>query len=65
MGIYEMGSGDVVSAVCYTMYNIYLYLCTQTAETTSPEPFSCFFVLSKNILNLLKGCEGLKRVMVG
>ena len=29
-GIHEKGSGDVVSAVCYT---IYLPLCTQTAET--------------------------------
>ena len=36
-GIHEKGSGNVVSAVCYT---IYIFLCTQTAETTSPEPFS-------------------------
>ena len=32
--------GDVVSAVCYTIYTFYLFLCRQTAETTSPEPFS-------------------------
>ena len=39
------GSGDVVSAVCYTIYIYYLYisLCTQTAETTSPVPFFCEF----------------------
>ena len=37
-GIHERGSGDVVSAVCYTIQPIYLSLCTQTAETTSPEP---------------------------
>ena len=34
-GIREKGSGDVVSAVCYTIYTINLSLCTQTAETTS------------------------------
>ena len=34
-GIHEKGSGDVVSAVCYTIYSIYLSLCIQTAETTS------------------------------
>ena len=34
------GSGDVVSAVCYIMYTIYQSLCTQTADSTSPEPFS-------------------------
>ena len=39
-GIHEKGSGDVVSAIFYTTYNIYLSLFTQTAETTSPEPFS-------------------------
>ena len=38
--IHEKGSGDVVSAVCYTIYTIYLSLFTQTAETTSYEPFS-------------------------
>ena len=31
---------DVVLAVCYTVHIIYISLCTQTAETTSPEPFS-------------------------
>ena len=41
-GIHEEGSGDVVSAVCYTIYTIYLTLCAQTAETTSPEPFREF-----------------------
>ena len=25
---------------CYSLYNIYISLCTQTAETTSPEPLS-------------------------
>ena len=39
-GIPEKGSGDVVSAVCYTVYTIYLYRCIRTAETASPEPFS-------------------------
>ena len=39
-GIHEKGSWDVVSAVCYTIETIYLSLCTQTAETASPEPFS-------------------------
>ena len=39
-GIHEKGSGDVVSAICYTIYTIYLSLCTPTAETTSPETFS-------------------------
>ena len=39
-GIPEKGSGDVVSAVRYTVYTIYLYRCIRTAETTSPEPFS-------------------------
>ena len=29
------GSGDVASAVCYTIYTIYRSLCTQTAETPS------------------------------
>ena len=39
-GIHEKGSGDGVSAVCYTIYTINISLCTQTAETTiSPEPF--------------------------
>ena len=36
-----MGSGDVVSAVCYTIYTKYLSLCTQTAETI-PNPFREF-----------------------
>ena len=39
-GIHEKGSDDVVSAICYTKYTIYLSLCTQTAETASPDPFS-------------------------
>ena len=39
-GIHEKGSGVVVSAVCYTIYTIYLSLCTKTAETTSLEPIS-------------------------
>ena len=39
-GIHEKGSGDVVSTACYTIYTIYIFLCTQTAETTYPEPFS-------------------------
>ena len=39
-GIHEKGSEDVVSAVCYIIYTIYLSICTQTDETTSPEPFS-------------------------
>ena len=30
-GIHEKGSGDVVSAVCYTIYTTYLSLCTQTS----------------------------------
>ena len=38
MGIDEKGSGDVVSAVCYTMYSFF-FLWKQTAETTSLEPF--------------------------
>ena len=29
-----------ISAVCYTICTIFLYLCLQTAETKSPEPFS-------------------------
>ena len=43
-GIHEKGSGDVVSAVIYT---IYLSLSTQTAETTSPESFC--EILYKNV----------------
>ena len=35
--IHKKGSDDVASDVCYTIYTIYLSLCTQTAETTSPE----------------------------
>ena len=38
-GIHEKGSGDVVSAVCYTRYTIYPSFCTQTAETSPSEPF--------------------------
>ena len=33
----KKGSGDDVLTVCYTNY---ISRCTQTAETTSPEPFS-------------------------
>ena len=40
-GIHVKGSGDVVSAVCSTIIIIYPSLGTQTAETTSPKPFSC------------------------
>ena len=36
----EKGSDDIESAVCYPIYTIYLSLCTQTAETTTSEPFS-------------------------
>ena len=39
-GIHEKGSRDVVSAVCHNIYTIFLSLCTQTAATTFPEPFS-------------------------
>ena len=39
-GIHKNDSRYVVSAVCITIYTIYISLCTQTAETTSPEPFS-------------------------
>ena len=39
-GIREKGSEDVVSAVCYTIYTLYLSFSAQTAETTSSEPFS-------------------------
>ena len=39
-GIREKGSGDVISSVCDTIYTIYLSLCKQKAETTSPDPFS-------------------------
>ena len=39
-GIRKKGFGDVVSAVCCTIYTMYLSLWTQTAETTSLEPFS-------------------------
>ena len=39
-GIHEKGLGDVVSAACYTINILYLSLCTQSAGTTSPEPFS-------------------------
>ena len=42
-GIHEKGSGDVVSVVSYTINTIYILsipLLAQTAETTSPEPFS-------------------------
>ena len=39
-GFHEKGSGDVVSAVCHTIFTIYLPLCTRPVETTSPEPFS-------------------------
>ena len=35
-GIQENGSGDVVSAVYYTVYTIHLSLCIQTAGTTYP-----------------------------
>ena len=31
-GIHGKGSGDVVSAVCYAIYTIYLFLRTQTAD---------------------------------
>ena len=40
MRIPEKGFGDVVSAVSYTIYTIYLSVGTQTAEKTSPEPLS-------------------------
>ena len=39
-GIQEKDSEDIVSAVTLHIYTIYLVHCTQTAETTSPEPFS-------------------------
>ena len=39
-GVHDPGEEEVVSAICYTIYTIYLSLCTQTAETTSPETFS-------------------------
>jgi len=40
-GIHEKKSSEkVFSAVCYTIYTIYLSICTQTAETISPKPFS-------------------------
>ena len=42
MEIHEKGTSDVVSAVCYAIYIIYLSLRTQTAETTNPEPFREF-----------------------
>ena len=61
MGIHEKGSEDFVSAVCYTIYTIYLSLCTQTAETTPPEPFSLnslYNLLFLSLTLLLKLLEG-------
>ena len=46
-GIQEKGSGDVVSAICYTVYTIYLSLCTQTVETTFSELFHDFPCICK------------------
>ena len=39
-GVFEKGSDDIGSAVCYTIYTIHISLCTQTDETTSSDPFS-------------------------
>ena len=35
----EKGSDDIGSAVCDTIYTVYLSLCTQTADSISSEPF--------------------------
>ena len=58
--IHEVGSGDVVSAVCYSIYynNIYLSLCKQIAETT----FWTLYVNSpvdgiNNVLTYVHSCE--------
>ena len=56
-GIHKNGLGDVVSDVCYILYTIYLSLCTQTVETTSPEPFSSIPLYLKILLVLwLNSC---------
>ena len=39
-GILEKGSVDIWTAVCYTIYTIYLSLCAQTADLISSKPFS-------------------------
>ena len=51
-GIHEKGSGDVL-AVCYSIYTIYLSLCTQTAETTAPQPFRKFPCISTGTYSYL------------
>ena len=61
-------SKRVVSAVRYTIYNIYLSLCTQTAETTSPEPFSRIplqFMLSHSHWSMLLVCYTYSRHLIG
>ena len=62
-GIHEKGSRDVVSSVYYTKYTIYLSLCTQTAETTSPEPFSLVPVFSSNQINQSETDKTLKQTI--
>ena len=42
-GIHKKGSGDVVSAVCYTIYITYLSLCTKKQlRRHLPKPFREF-----------------------
>ena len=60
-GIHEKGSGDVVSDFCYAIYNIYLSLCTWTAETTSPEPFSWNPLYNNAIKKTIKFPKGSRK----
>ena len=40
-GNIEKGSDDIGSAVCYTIYTVYLSLCKQTAESNPFREFPC------------------------
>ena len=49
------GFGEFASAVCDTIYTIYLYLCTNTADPNSPNPFrgiDCMYS-TVNIINVI------------
>ena len=57
-GIHEKGSEDVASAVCYTIYTLYLSSANKQLRRHLPNPlreFSCLIIKNFNLINCIKG----------
>ena len=61
-GVLEKCSGDIVPAVCYTIYTIYLSRWSLTADPISSEPFSYFFIESNTFINIFLAVDNFVQI---